>query len=342
VQGTIPVFENWMGVLERLEIERHYNEITQAKMVLNHQLEEKKFKIYQQYYIYELVTSLQKTRLDTQKRNKSYYDLVNQKRADGVIPEAERLQVFVSNLASEEELINSQQLKEETLLDLKNMIGYLETEPLEIAFEENLQITANNSLDDFENFKTKALAYSFMEKAASLNIQNAMKKVEMVTNMLNPKTDLFFGVSSVIQKTDPSLLISEGNPTTYPNYFVVLQTELFGGSQTETAKVEQAKTDEKSANYDYENFKLILDQFLHKAYLATHYYQEAYTKSSERIIYHRKLMEELKSEFARGRINMQLLTQAENMYQLSELGHLQNKVKLKTAQTAIKYLAGEL
>jgi hypothetical protein len=39
---------------------------------------------------------------------------------------------------------------------------------------------------------------------------------------------------------------------------------------------------------------------------------------------------------------MQLLTQAENMYQFSELGHLQNKVKLKTARTAIKYLSGEL
>jgi outer membrane protein TolC len=217
-----------------------------------------------------------------------------------------------------------------------------ENETLEISFDpDNTAITKNN-LDSYEIFKQKAIEHSFMEKAASLNIQNAMKKVEMVTNMLNPKTDLYFGVSSIMQKTDPSLLISQSNAFAYPNYFIGLQTELFGGSQTETAKLNQAQTDEKSALYDYDRFQLTLDQFLRKAYLASQYFQEAYLKSSERIIYHRKLMTELKSEFARGRINMQLLTQAENMYQLSELGHLQNKVKLKTAQAAIKYLAGEL
>jgi outer membrane protein TolC len=334
-----------MGLLERLEIEKHYNEITQAKFLLNQQLEEHKFKIYQQYYIYELVTSLEKTRLETQVRNKGYYDLVNQKRIDGVIPEAERLQVFVSNLATEEELISSKQLKEETLIDLKNLIGYVtpsHNEEFQISFEEDEIEPTPNSIDTFEVFKEKALNHSFIEKAASLNIQNTIKKVEMVTNMLNPKTDLYFGVSSIIQKTDPSLLVSEGNAFTYPNYFVGLQTELFGGSQTETAKLNQAQTEEKSALYDYERFQLTLDQFLRKAYIASKYFSEAYIKSSERIIYHRKLMSELKSEFTRGRINMQLLTQAENMYQFSELGHLQNKVKLKTARTAIKYLSGEL
>jgi hypothetical protein len=243
VQGTMPVFENWMGLLEKLEIEKHYNEISQAKLLLNQQLEEHKFKIYQQYYVYELVTSLEKTKLETQLRNKSYYDLVNQKRAEGVIPEAERLQVYVSNLATEEELISSKQVKEETLLDLKNLIGYppSENETLEISFDpDNTAITKNN-LDSYEIFKQKAIEHSFMEKAASLNIQNAMKKVEMVTNMLNPKTDLYFGVSSIMQKTDPSLLISQSNAFAYPNYFIGLQTELFGGSQTETAKLNQAQ-----------------------------------------------------------------------------------------------------
>lgn len=339
VNMMYPLLQNGGGILEKIQQELLSNDLKMARIYLTQQRRDLKLKIYQSYYALELTQALIAGRKDSVKRNQEYLNITNQKRNDGAIPEVERQQVELTALNTEEELLAANQLYYESLMNLKNAIGYNQEQALNIDFSQSDNLPTLNNIQDFIN---KIAENDLGEQGLSLNVLSSIRRIEGAQNLMNQQLNLKFALHYNGQDFTAQNAINRTLSFSYPTAYIGIESDLFGETNKSKALLGQAKAAELIAENDLDSYRKTINNAALSCYDNYMNFEKMLKISQLKMDKYIPFLAGVKDQFSKGRIDVFQLTQAENTYTLVQLGHLQNKVKFKIAQATAAYLMGRL
>ena len=85
-----------------------------------------------------------------------------------------------------------------------------------------------------------------------------------------------------------------------------------------------------------------LQSHAHKAFDQYQHYQKMREIHVQIVEKNKQYIASLKNQYYQGRADRFQITQAENMFELSEVASLQNLINLKLSEITLKYLSGDL